>query len=124
MQGGILLSSDVMEFFHSLEVDIEISYRLLGPVKYHEMTGYLVKIGPTGVYFNVNRKDPLVNGEMMDVHLHVPTLLGVYEGPMRFLTVGKVLSCEQIGQRVDAYGCMSYQVFVRFCQKPRWMNYT
>ncbi len=119
MQGGILLSSDTGGLFHTLEVDITILYRLLGPVHSHEMSGRLVKIGPTGVYFDVKRKDPLANGDMIDVHLHIPPRCGVLERSAYLLTVGKVLSCKQLCVPEDVYGCHSYHIHARFCRRPR-----
>ncbi len=122
MQGGILLSSETVGIFHSLEVDIVISYRLLGPVHTHEMTGRLVKISPTGVYFDVKRKDPFVNGDMMDVHLHIPSILGVHERPVRMLAVAQIVSCQQLEDDIDIYGCYCYRSYARFCQRPRWVE--
>lgn len=118
MQGGILLSSDIC-FFQPLEVDITVSYRLLGPVHSHEMTGCLVKIGPTGVYFDVKRKDPLARGDMIDVHLHISPCCGVLESSGTLLTIGRILSCKSLGIKTDIYGCRSYRIHTRFCRQPR-----
>jgi hypothetical protein len=123
MQGGILLSSSTLGFFHRLEVDITLSYRPLGPVCTHVRAGHLVKIGPTGVYFDVKRNDPLAHGDMIDVHLHVPVTCGVLNYPGCLSVIGKVVTCKQLVMTKETSGSYSYRLQVVFCRRPRLLEY-